>query len=164
VPPGGDQHQFVLGERAKVEVRAVGLASNQSDWHATALELIEHGGTVDDACAHANFRVFPAKIGQDRRQDVLAGNRAGGQCQFARHGLFLSAGQVEVRFLVKVQDARGKRMEALAGLREHDPTLPATEQRRSQHSLQRADALADGGLADRERLGRGGEAPQLSGL
>ena len=93
-----------------------------------------------------------AEPAQQRRQDVLAEAGARADDQVAGQ-LAVLVGQLAGQLVAGRQQPAGVPEHDLTPLREARSAAGAVDQRGADVTLQRLDLLADGGLADAERLG-----------
>src|SRR5581483_10417822 len=158
----GRDHQthFIDREWFELQVGGIRLAAHQPEMDLAVLNLAQYRSAIGDGRPDLNVRITLSKDGQQLRQEVLAGNRAGRQEQLTRDDRF-AARDFATGFFVQGEDALSEGIETLAGFGQLGSAAVALEQRGPQLLFQRVDALADSPLSEPQDRSRGGEATVL---
>src|SRR5581483_4600075 len=140
-----DEHHLVAGQVTKRQIRSVRLPPEEAEANLAPLDLTNNVQAIAHAGTNVDVGVLLTEVGQEDRQQMLAGNRTGGEEQFplGRSGM---AGDLLACLPVEVEDPLGVVVEFLACLgEEHAPRL-SLEQGRAELLFEVLHTLADGCL------------------
>jgi hypothetical protein len=150
-------------ELVEVEVRGVGLPADQGEMNPTALQKLKHRASVAPFHTDADLRVPLAERGDDRRQKVVARDRAGRQMQLAA-GIGTHAADRGAGLAVQGEDTASIGMKLPAGVGERCSPRFAPEEGSIERLFQLCDSLTNGRLGQTEGTSGGGEAAALGSL
>jgi hypothetical protein len=152
-----DKHHPVAGEVAELQTGFIDLAAHQPETDLPALHLSHHPHAVADGGANADVRVLLAEGRQQGWEQVLAGDRTGGEEQFTGDRGFM-AGYFPASLPVQVEYPLSVIVEFMARFGEHNSSPLPLEQGRVECLFEGLHTLAERRLRQLERLRRPGEA------
>src|SRR5687768_6586004 len=134
---------MVRGEMPKLQVAGARLRPDQADAHLPALHLAEDRHAVADVDPQPDVRVAVVELGKDGREQVLAGDGARAELEFATNRNDLSR-HLLPRLVVKREDALCVRVESPPGVSEDDTAAAAVKQGLPDALFEDLNTLANG--------------------
>ena len=138
-------HEVIARKFVEGEMGRFLLAAGEPDMNLAALDHPDDGSRVSTFDAHAHFGMASAKISEDAREQMIAGDGTGAKQQFASDDGGRPADGV-ARFVVQRQNASGKVVQRSAGFGERDSSGGAAEDGDTQSLFELLYALTDGRL------------------
>ena len=135
VPLWDDEDQLVCSQPPEGQVRAAARSADEPEVSLTLVDLMERGFGVRDRDADLDEREAFVKLGQQMREEMLAGDGAGGELQLTRDFL-ARAGHRSPRLGGQFEDSSRVIVEPPARVVERDPAALAPKERRIQMSFE----------------------------
>jgi len=156
-PAGGGKHQLILHEGMVLQLLGFGGGADKSQQNFIAKHCLHHLGGVRGPYFIRYFRMERSEVGGQTRQDVGAGNGAGGNGNCAGN-IPADRGELVFKFFQVVENCQGAWIEEVCFESGDDGSAESVKKPAVEAAFEITDVFADSRLAGVELFGGPGEA------